>query len=776
MAWSSSARKLQEFEYPSLRSKARVFRIIKLLQSTRSWFPPFRETLHIEILEADVDDAAIEYDTLSYCWGGGPIDRRVVVSQFSKDECCEEYTTIRISASLESALLSLVRNSDIESIRPIFADQICINQADNAEKMQQVGLMGDIYARSAKTIVWLGEETTETRRCFDFASEINSEGILSRMMGPNVSHYMNVFDAVMDSSLELETEAEREDRNDALDLIARYGSRFPLRGLTEILRCTWVNRLWTVQEGCLPTELIFRCGEQSLCYNCFRGILLFYSMWNTYWVRMPKEPVSKEEIRARNQIFTLNKPFLRLIKERKTIHVTRSPRKSLVDVVIQYNVNDNMPKIGATKAEDRVYGLLGLARDDETTREIIQGMETDNVKGSFTKFAASVIPRNPDVLLFSQMPKSSEHGDQLPSWVPDWSADPLRIPYGYADLTTPAFSAGGQGTSQGIIPEVSTGNLLVKAISVGRVIRVGLRSIERDEEALVENIEYMSVRRFLEEINQFMELTTNINSIYAASIMDEQQRLEAAIRLSDGGLSMRQFPAWPDPATANHTLQRIHLDVSNWGKKLIDVEAQSQLMSRFTGMIRSTGVMPWYWTPASEVDVIRLCAIDPITAAGIWIKGLFLTICDVGSVIWYVNKVRLHTTLIRIRRTRAKHDIQSPDHDMALSKVGLTEDLVQSKEWELYTSNLLKNIGRKLFLTDKGYIGLGPCHMEVSDNIIVVPGSTVPHVLKPRNTSNPPNNRTTPSWSYAGEAYCDGIMDGELIGREANATREFVIT
>ncbi|KAI0903330.1 heterokaryon incompatibility protein-domain-containing protein [Ustulina deusta] len=778
MAWSPFAPKLQEFEYPSLRSKPRVFRIVKLLPPTRSWFPRFRETLNIHILEANVDESAGKYDTLSYCWGVGAADRTVVISHSSNDNTGEN-STIRISASLESALLSLTRDVNINASRPIFADQICINQADNTEKIQQVGLMGEIYARSAKTIVWLGEGTTETHRCFDFTSELNSEAVLSRVMGPNVSHYMNVFDAVMDSSLELETEAEREDRDDLLGLIARYGPRFPLRGLTEILHRTWVNRLWTVQEGCLPVELSFRCGDKSLCYDCLRGILLFYSLWTTYWVRMPKEPVSKEEIRTRNEIYNLNKPILRLVKERKRIHVTQSSRRTLDDIVVQYNVNDNMPKIGATKAEDRIYALLGLARSDEITKEIIEGMEINNVRGSFTKFAASVMKRNADVLLFSQIPKSPEHGDELPSWVPDWSTDPLRIPYGYSDLTTPVFSAGGRGNNEDIVAEVSTGILRVNAILVGHVKRVGVRGIQPDEDALVENIEFISARHFFEELDEFMELATNINPAHAPDISDEPRRLESKIRLSDGGLSERQFPTQFDPATANSILQRVHMEVSHLGKKLTEVEAQNRLMSSFTGMIRSAGIMPWYWTPASEVGVIRLCAIDPIAAARMWIKGFLHTISDVGWVIWHITKLRLHTTMIRVRRRQAKQDLQDPGHDMALRNFGLTSDLVSSKEWEHYTSNLLKNVGRKLFLTDTGYIGLGPYHMEVGDGIVVIPGSSVPHVLRPQPTSNIPGHcsgdQNARPWSYVGEAYCDGIMDGELVLGNGKETRRFEI-
>ena len=40
----------------------------------------------------------------------------------------------------------------------VWADGICINQGDVHEKEAQVQLMGDIYSKAEKTIVWLGEE------------------------------------------------------------------------------------------------------------------------------------------------------------------------------------------------------------------------------------------------------------------------------------------------------------------------------------------------------------------------------------------------------------------------------------------------------------------------------------------------------------------------------------------------------------------------------------------------------------------------------------------
>ncbi|KAI0466781.1 heterokaryon incompatibility protein-domain-containing protein [Xylaria cf. heliscus] len=778
MVWSTPYRNPPTFQYPSLRLKPRSFRIIKLLSPTRSFFPPFREILNIEIDEVNVDDAAGEYDTLSYCWGSGAADRTVIVSLFNDETKSSEHRTIRVSASLESALLSLAREANIEGTRPIFADQICINQADDLEKIQQVRLMGEVYTRSARTVVWLGEETLETRRYFEFSSKINGEGILSRVMGPNRAHYINVFDAIRDPSIELQTEAEKEDRTDMLDLVARYGPIYPVRGLSEVLRRAWINRLWTVQEGCLPANVIFRCGQQSLCFDCIRGTLTFHSVWAGRWLRMPKRPVSKEEFRAIDAIYSLSQPFLRLLRERKLIHGTQERRRSLYETVVRYNVNDDKPKIGATQAEDRIYALLGLAENDEVARKTVEQMELGNVRGTFTKFAASVVTRDVDVLLFSQMPKSPAHGHRLPSWVPDWSNDPLRTPHGYSDLTTPVFRAGGRHDRAEVVVE-PTGVLRLNAIPVGRIIRVGVESIQRDEGATIENIEFRSVRRFFEEIDEFMAMAGEINLVNAPDISDEQHRLQSRIRLSDGGFSVRQFPVQFHVTTADLKLQDIHKNVSQWGKKLIDVEAQTRSMSSFAGMIRSAGIIPRYWTPASEIDAIRLWAIDPITAAGLWMKGLLLTGFNVGLVMWYIVRLRLLTTIMRFRRKRAKMDLRLTDIDTKLRKGGLTQDILLSQEWELYTSNLFKNVGRRLFLTDTGHVGLGPYHSKVDDAIVVIPGGSVPHVLRPRTGSKSRNrghrNQNASWWSYVGEAYCDGIMDGELIGGECDATEEFKI-
>jgi hypothetical protein len=241
--------------------------------------------LNIEVIETSVDNASLHYNTLSYCWGVGKPDRQVNVLKTNDDDDGREHRNNRIiyiSASLESALLSLAREENVGTCYPIFADQICINQADPVEKIQQVRLMGKIYARSARSIVWLGESTPETCRYFDTSTELQSEAIMGRLKGFNGAQFSKVFNAVMDSNVVLETEAEKEDRNDVLDLVMRYGQRWPVNGMAEVFRRAWMNRLWVVQEGCLPPEVIIRYSKKSLCFDCFRSSILFNTFATTY--------------------------------------------------------------------------------------------------------------------------------------------------------------------------------------------------------------------------------------------------------------------------------------------------------------------------------------------------------------------------------------------------------------------------------------------------------------------------------------------------------------
>jgi hypothetical protein len=75
---------------------------------------------------------------------------------------------------------------------------------------------------------------------------------------------------------------------------------------------------------------------------------------------------------------------------------------------------------------------------------------------------------------------------------------------------------------------------------------------------------------------------------------------------------------------------------------------------------------------------------------------------------------------------------------------------------------------RRFFFTKKGYVGLGPCTMQVGDEVYVINGSNVPHILRKVDASNLPDAPVDPEsgekytmFRTHGNCYVHGIMDGE---------------
>jgi hypothetical protein len=64
--------------------------------------------------------------------------------------------------------------------------------------------------------------------------------------------------------------------------------------------------------------------------------------------------------------------------------------------------------------------------------------------------------------------------------------------------------------------------------------------------------------------------------------------------------------------------------------------------------------------------------------------------------------------------------------------------------------------GKRPFLTKKGHLGMGPPMMMSGDVVVVLMGSRIPFVLRPGEHGN---------FAFTGDAYCDGVMDGELINQ-----------
>lgn len=91
---------------------------------------------------------------LSYAWGGPRDTLPLEVNG----------NVFQITPNLDSALRQLSRMTDR---LVIWADSICINQADLSERANQVKMMGEIYQNAEHVLVWLGEEFEDNDLAMD---------------------------------------------------------------------------------------------------------------------------------------------------------------------------------------------------------------------------------------------------------------------------------------------------------------------------------------------------------------------------------------------------------------------------------------------------------------------------------------------------------------------------------------------------------------------------------------------------------------------------------
>jgi hypothetical protein len=101
-------------------------------------------------------DDGPKYTALSYTWG----------KEVSKGEGItlsgpEQVGRLPITKNLQIVLEHLCADGGDEPIT-LWVDALCINQADMAEKSNQITLMKDVYSKAEETCIWLGPATDDS--------------------------------------------------------------------------------------------------------------------------------------------------------------------------------------------------------------------------------------------------------------------------------------------------------------------------------------------------------------------------------------------------------------------------------------------------------------------------------------------------------------------------------------------------------------------------------------------------------------------------------------
>ena len=229
------------------------------------------------------------YEAISYTWGEPIFSRQLVVDSTHK------------LGITESLYLALQQFRLPHEVRVLWADAVCINQGDNAEKSEQVNGMAEIYSTAYAILVWLGtsddsdalafatihalaaveEELVDYRDHFSFESRADIWRVDARLRGSFACDCCGegfapdeIFALACDKVYALaiqECSAFTLDESSALTLdetfkTALRGHELLVPNQPEIIRCSiaavldlfrspWFTRLWVIQEAAVNNQV-----------------------------------------------------------------------------------------------------------------------------------------------------------------------------------------------------------------------------------------------------------------------------------------------------------------------------------------------------------------------------------------------------------------------------------------------------------------------------------------------------------------------------------------
>jgi len=313
-----------------------------------------------------------EYEALSYVWGDPLITRPIKLN-------CQPY---QVTENLEVALRRL---RHVDRVRILWIDAVCIDQRNPREQEHQIGLMKDIFEGCASCIVWLGEEDDETERALDSL----------HWMQDNLHIYeWPCFD-------------KSKGGIGNVDVDGTYGVGPALGPLQRFLRRPWFSRTWTFQEFILPRKHEIRCGNFHIPF----------SLLDISQRQFGHHSHSCCGYGSNSHIGVAVQVQLQLEQIVYPLGTTRRYLQMYESHDFLTFLEDGCHRI-ATRAHDKVYGLIGLAPI----------YMRDSILPDYNLDVATVYAQ--PVVAFMQHHMSlralvsvrrKNYNFNIPSWVPDWS-------------------------------------------------------------------------------------------------------------------------------------------------------------------------------------------------------------------------------------------------------------------------------------------------------------------------------------------------------------------
>ncbi|KAK2729889.1 hypothetical protein CKAH01_10054 [Colletotrichum kahawae] len=189
-------------------------------------------------------DFANGYLALSYVWGNTALTSSVRI----------EGIDVGITDRLAEALTQL-RNACPGVPQRIWADAVCINQSDTAEKNSQVRLMGNIFSLAKATVIYLGPSSPGIETIFKAVTESKPRFVaVDRAGKPQVAIARNLH------------KVEK--------VHVKPGLMPSAAAIDELLQRPWFTRVWVTQELLLSRDAWVQCGALRVRWRELGALLV----------------------------------------------------------------------------------------------------------------------------------------------------------------------------------------------------------------------------------------------------------------------------------------------------------------------------------------------------------------------------------------------------------------------------------------------------------------------------------------------------------------------
>lgn len=197
------------YPYSSLDSGRKEFRVVDVLPGDET------HKVHCHLRKVSLlDDPLPAYETVSYTWGDSVGLETIRIDEYK--------TAVPINTA---EVLRRFRRPN--RLRTLFVDAVCINQNDRHERSGQVTVMGEIYKKCARNLIWLGEsDMLQAWSAREAVDDVLAD------MARETDDFRNVIDTLW-----------RPDGS-AKRLSTGFTSNINISALVHVYSRPWFERLW----------------------------------------------------------------------------------------------------------------------------------------------------------------------------------------------------------------------------------------------------------------------------------------------------------------------------------------------------------------------------------------------------------------------------------------------------------------------------------------------------------------------------------------------------